>query len=135
MATKTSHFKVGNGDMLLIETGSARRIIVDINISSPDSPSDERPDVGEQLRDRLSRDSKGRLYVGLSADPSRPGSLPGPQKGFPPRTNVRMSKDDASGSQPMVQGSACPHSRAPGAPLLGWAHHSAHREISETSGR
>src|SRR3954453_15720381 len=33
--------------------------------------------------------------------------------------------DNGSGSQPMVQGSACPHSRAPGAPHPGWAHHKA----------
>ena len=33
--------------------------------------------------------------------------------------------DNGSGSQPMVQGSACPHLRAPGAPCPGWSHHSA----------
>src|SRR3712207_6246152 len=33
--------------------------------------------------------------------------------------------DNGSGSRPMVQGSACPHSRAPGAPCPGWSHHSA----------
>src|SRR5215210_2672878 len=33
--------------------------------------------------------------------------------------------DNGSGSQPIVQASACPHSRAPGAPRPGWAHHKA----------
>lgn len=48
--------------MTLIETASGR-ILVDINICATDEPTDERPDVGEQLRDRLKRDAEGRLYV------------------------------------------------------------------------
>jgi hypothetical protein len=63
MAAKTLHFKVGNGDMTLIETASGRKILVDINICAADEPTDERPDVGGQLRDRLKPDSDGRLYV------------------------------------------------------------------------
>ncbi|MFA6966428.1 metallohydrolase [Bosea sp. (in: a-proteobacteria)] len=63
MPAKTQHFKVGNGDMTLIETASGRKILVDINICATDEPTDERPDVGEQLRDRLERDSEARLYV------------------------------------------------------------------------
>src|SRR5215210_9177323 len=42
--------------------------------------------------------------------------------------------DNGSGSQPIVQGSACPHLRAPGAPGPGWAHHIADPRISGTSG-
>lgn len=33
--------------------------------------------------------------------------------------------DNGLGSRPIVQGSACPHARAPGAPCPGWLHHSA----------
>lgn len=63
MPAKTLHFKVGNGDMTLIETASGRKILVDINICAADEPTDERPDVREQLRDRLERDAEDRLYV------------------------------------------------------------------------
>lgn len=64
MAAKTTHFKVSNGDMTLIETGDGHTIIVDINIrAAADDPSDDTPDVAKQLRERLSRDSEGRLYV------------------------------------------------------------------------
>jgi hypothetical protein len=42
--------------------------------------------------------------------------------------------DNGSGSQPIVQASACPHSRAPGAPCPGSAHHSADPKISGTRG-
>src|SRR5690554_6205983 len=60
---RTTHFKVGNGDMTLIETGSGRKILVDINICNSDDYDDDRPDVAEQLRDRLKRDNGDRLYV------------------------------------------------------------------------
>jgi hypothetical protein len=61
---KTTHFRVDNGDMLLVELETGRRILIDINIrAAADDPDDETPDVAGQLRDRLSRDSKGRLYV------------------------------------------------------------------------
>lgn len=64
MAAKTTHFKVSNGDMTLIETGDGHTIIVDINIrAAADDPSDDTPDVAKQLRERLSRDNEGRLYV------------------------------------------------------------------------
>jgi hypothetical protein len=61
---KTTHFRVDNGDMTLIELESSRRILIDINIrSAADDPDDETPDVGKQLRDRLDRDDQGRLYI------------------------------------------------------------------------
>src|SRR5215218_7356035 len=41
------------------------------------------------------------------------------------RASRRGGETNGSGSQPMVQGSACPHSRAPGGPRPGWAHHKA----------
>src|SRR5829696_6339871 len=63
MAAKTHHFKVGNGDMLLVVTETGRRILAEINISVGTEPTDERPDVAKQLRALLKRDDKGRLYV------------------------------------------------------------------------
>jgi hypothetical protein len=64
MAAKTTHFRVGNGDMTLLELESGRRILIDINIrSAANDPDDDTPDVAKQLRDRLDRDDQGRLYV------------------------------------------------------------------------
>lgn len=64
MTAKTTHFKVSNGDMTLIETGDGNFIVVDINIrASADDPNDDAPDVAKQLKDRLTRDDKGRLTV------------------------------------------------------------------------
>ncbi|WP_026621595.1 hypothetical protein M728_005176 (plasmid) [Ensifer sp. WSM1721] len=64
MAAQTTHFKVDNGDMTLIETGEGRMILVDINIrAAADDPEGDAPDVAKQLRKRLERDESGRLYV------------------------------------------------------------------------
>ena len=64
MTIKTTHFRVGNGDMTLIVLPSGRRILIDINIrSAADNPDDDTPDVAGQLRDRLVRDDQGRLYI------------------------------------------------------------------------
>ena len=64
MSSKISFFSVGNGDMTLIETESGRKILIDMNIrAAADDPDDETPDVAEMLRERLERDSIGRLYV------------------------------------------------------------------------
>lgn len=64
MAAKTTHFKVNNGDMTLLRTGDGHSIIVDINIrAAADDLDDDAPDVAKQLRERLSRDDEGRLYV------------------------------------------------------------------------
>jgi len=61
---KTVHFRVGNGDMTLVEFGSGRKLLIDINIrEAADDPDDDTPDVGQQLRSRLKRDSKGRLCI------------------------------------------------------------------------
>jgi hypothetical protein len=62
--TTTHHFRVGNGDMTLIETDSGRFILIDINIrAAADDPDDDTPDVARQLKDRLPRDAQGRRYV------------------------------------------------------------------------
>ena len=64
MSSKISLFPVGNGDMTLIETESGRKIMIDMNIrTAADDPDDETPDVAKMLRERLGRDSAGRLYV------------------------------------------------------------------------
>lgn len=64
MAAKTTHFKVGNGDMTLVILESGRSILIDCKITmDADNPDHEPPDVGAQLRDRLTRDAEGRLYV------------------------------------------------------------------------
>lgn len=64
MSAKTTHFKVGNGDMTLMVLESGRRILIDCKIAlAADDPNEETPDVGSQLRDRLNRDAGGRLYV------------------------------------------------------------------------
>jgi hypothetical protein len=64
MPVRTVHFRVGNGDMMLVELESGRKLLVDINIrSAADDPDDDTSDVANQLRSRLSRDSKGRPYI------------------------------------------------------------------------
>ncbi len=64
MVAKIAFFPVGNGDMTLIELESGRKILVDMNIrAAADDPDDNTPDVATDLRSRLNRDSKGRLYV------------------------------------------------------------------------
>ena len=67
MTTRTLHFKVDNGDMVLIELESGRRLLIDIRIrGAADDPNDSTPDVGTQLRkhlEALGRDKDGRLYL------------------------------------------------------------------------
>src|SRR5262249_27967326 len=64
MSALLSFFPVGNGDMTLITLESGRRILIDVNIrEAADDPNDNTPDVITKLRDRLKRDSTGRLYV------------------------------------------------------------------------
>ncbi|MQB12339.1 metallohydrolase [Agrobacterium sp. ICMP 6402] len=64
MTAQTTHFKVGNGDMTLIETGDGHSVLVDINIrAAADDPKGDAPDVAAQLKGRLKRDEHGRRYV------------------------------------------------------------------------
>lgn len=64
MTTHLSYFPVGNGDMTLVQTGAGHKILIDMNIrAAADDPDDETPDVASKLRDKLSRDTEGRLYV------------------------------------------------------------------------
>ena len=64
MVAKISFFPVGNGDMTLIELESGRKILIDVNVrAAADDADDDTPDVMAMLRDRLTRDADGRLYV------------------------------------------------------------------------
>lgn len=64
MAATTTHFRVDNGDMTLVELESGRTILIDIRIRADgDDPDGEAPDVGAQLRSKLKRDADGRLFV------------------------------------------------------------------------
>lgn len=60
MTASTVHFRVGNGDMALIELEDGRTILVDVNARQPGA---DIPDVIAQLRKRLKRDTSGRLYL------------------------------------------------------------------------
>ena len=78
MAAKTTHFRVGNGDMTLFEFESGTTLLVDCNIrDAADDPDEETADVGTQIRSRLKRDSVWpavrRCFPPYA---SRPGSLP-----------------------------------------------------------
>lgn len=64
MVARIAFFPVGNGDMTLIELESGRKIVIDVNVrAAADDQDDETPDVAKMLRERLSRDGQGRLYV------------------------------------------------------------------------
>ncbi|WP_412970867.1 metallohydrolase [Glaciecola sp. MF2-115] len=61
MVAKITYFPVGNGDMTLLTTQNANCILIDCNIRK----SDELPDVVSQLREKLTRDSDGRLFIDI----------------------------------------------------------------------
>jgi hypothetical protein len=64
MVAKVTFFPVDNGDMTLIEPESGRKVLIDMNIrASADDPDDDTFDAAKALRDRLTRDARGRLYV------------------------------------------------------------------------
>ena len=64
MAAMLSFFPVDNGDMTLVAPESGRTLLIDLNIrAAADDPDDDTPDVASELRDRLHRDAKDRLYV------------------------------------------------------------------------
>ena len=64
MAGRLSFFPVGNGDMTLVQTEGGHKILIDMNIlAAADDPDDDTPDVASKLRDMLSQDAEGRLYV------------------------------------------------------------------------
>ena len=64
MVARLRFFPVGNGDMTLVQLESGRKVLIDMNIrAAADDPNDDTLDVAKELRDRLTRDAKGRLYV------------------------------------------------------------------------
>lgn len=64
MTASVTFFPVCNGDMALIDLDNGQKILIDINIrGTADDPDDDTPDVASDLRSRLDRDDKGRLYV------------------------------------------------------------------------
>jgi len=66
MPTSLIHFPVGNGDMTLICLGdkAGTTILIDCNIrAAADDPDDDTRNVGQDLRDRIKRDNKGRPFV------------------------------------------------------------------------
>ena len=64
MVAKVTFFPIGNGDMTLVEFESGRKVLIDMNIrAAADDPDDDTLDVAKELRDRLTRDAKGRLYL------------------------------------------------------------------------
>ena len=64
MSACISFFPVGNGDMTLMKMESGRKVLIDLNIRvAADDPDDATPDVASMLRERLERDTQGRLFV------------------------------------------------------------------------
>lgn len=64
MPAKITFFPVDNGDMTLIELENGKTILIDVSIRvAADDPDDPTRDVAKDLRKRLKRDAKGRLYV------------------------------------------------------------------------
>lgn len=64
MAASLALFPVSNGDMTLIRLDNGQTILIDIKIRAAAAGEDDgTPDVAADLRGRLSRDEKGRLYV------------------------------------------------------------------------
>jgi glyoxylase-like metal-dependent hydrolase (beta-lactamase superfamily II) len=64
MTALITFFPVSNGDMVLLSFDNDQQILIDINIrGAADDENDDTPDVAEDLRSRLKRDGKGRLFV------------------------------------------------------------------------
>lgn len=64
MTASITFFPVGNGDMTLITFDNDQKLLVDLHVrKAADNDDDDTPDVMADLRDRLTRDEKGRLFV------------------------------------------------------------------------
>lgn len=64
MTATLSFFPVSNGDMTLVRFDNGQTLLIDVNIrGTADDEKDDTPDVANELKDRLNRDDKGRLYV------------------------------------------------------------------------
>ena len=64
MTASLAFFPVSNGDMTLVRLDNGQTILIDIKIrGAADDEDDDTPDVASDLRSRLERDGKGRLFV------------------------------------------------------------------------
>jgi hypothetical protein len=64
MTASVTFFPVSNGDMTLVKLDNGQAILIDVNIrGAADDDNDDTPNVAEDLRGRLNRDDKDRLYV------------------------------------------------------------------------
>jgi hypothetical protein len=64
MTASITFFPVDNGDMTLVRFDNEQTLLIDIHIrEAADDPDDATPDVIADLRSRLKRDEKGRLFV------------------------------------------------------------------------
>lgn len=64
MTAGITFYPVCNGDMTLVQFDNEQTLLIDIHVrQSADDPKDATPDVMAQLRERLKRDDKGRLFV------------------------------------------------------------------------
>lgn len=64
MTASITFFPVGNGDMTLIKFDNDQKLLVDLHVrKAADDDGDDTADVMTDLRGRLTRDEKGRLFV------------------------------------------------------------------------
>ncbi len=64
MTASITFFPVGNGDMTLITFDNGQKLLADLHVrKAADDVDDDTPDVMADLRGRLTRDEKGRLFV------------------------------------------------------------------------
>jgi hypothetical protein len=64
MTASITFFPVGNGDMTLVTFDNDQKLLVDMHVrKAADDKDDDTPDVIADLRSRLTRDEKGRLFV------------------------------------------------------------------------
>lgn len=64
MTASITFFPVDNGDMTLITFDNGQKLLVDLHVrQAADDDDDDTPDVMADLRSRLTRDKKGRLFV------------------------------------------------------------------------
>ncbi len=64
MTASITFFPVGNGDMTLVTFDNDQKLLIDLHVrKAADDEADDAPDVMSDLRARLTRDEKGRLFV------------------------------------------------------------------------
>lgn len=64
MTASITFFPVGNGDMTLITFDNDQKLLTDLHVrKAADDDDDDTPDVMADLRGRLTRDEKDRLFV------------------------------------------------------------------------